>query len=144
MTTAETLPVLEAPARILALMVAANGHIDPRELETLDGLHAFASIGVTRERFVALARECVQEIGTGLAECSWLRERHQSYVDDLLDGVTDPGMRLLLCHLVDSAASADGCVSIDERLVYDHVLARWRISRAMVAEAALNHAPLGS
>lgn len=134
-------PASEAAARVLAVMVAANGHIDARELEALDELEAYARLGVPRERFVGLARECLHEIGSGLGECSWLRARDMAYIDRLLDAVTDAPRRLLLCRLAAAVITADGRVTNDERLVFDHVLARWRISRSMVTEAILHDGP---
>ena len=133
----ETESIVEARARVLALMVAANGRVDPRELQALDELGAFERIGVTRERFVALAEECLQDVGASLAEATWLRARDQAYLDRLLEAVTEPDERLLLCRLAAAVVTADGRVSGDERLVYDHVLARWRVSRVMVTQAIL-------
>lgn len=139
MTDQTTQRASDASARVLALMVAANGHIDPREMETLDELDAFALLGVSRTRFVALARDCLQEVGTRLSECSWLRSQDVEYVDHLLEAVTDPQQRLLLCRLAAAAITADGQVCCGERLVYDHVLARWHIDRGMVTQAILQH-----
>lgn len=130
----ETRLASEAPARILALMVSASGGIDPRELEVLDELDAYKRLGVPRDRFVVLARDCLQNVGTGLAECSWLRARDQAYVEALLDEVTDPQMRRLLCQLAAAVVTADGRVTADERLVYEHVLARWHICQPIAAE----------
>ena len=137
MTGSQPRPAADASARVLALMVAANGHIDPRELQALDELEAFACLGVSRARFVALARDCLQEVGSGLEEYSWLRARDMAYVDQLLDAVPDAQQRLLVCRLAAAAVTADGRVSGGERLLYDHVLARWRINRSMVTEAIL-------
>jgi len=131
-------PGNEAPARVLAMMVAANGRIDPRELGALEELDAYRRIGMPRERFEALARECLAEVGQGLGECSWLRERDQLFIDGLLDAVDDPQQRLLMCQLAAAVMIADGCVSGDERLVYEHALARWHISQAMVTQAILH------
>lgn len=127
----------EARARVLALMVAANGRVDPRELQALEDLGAFDRIGVPRARFEAIAQQCLREVGAGLSECSWLRARDQAYIDRLLDGITGAQERLLLCRLAAAALTADGQVSADERLVYHHVLARWRISQGMVTQAIL-------
>lgn len=129
----------DASARVLAMMVAANGRIDPRELQVLDELAAFERLGVRRERFVALARDCLHELGVGLEECSWLRSRDLAYVDQLLEAVANPQERLLVCRLAAAALTADGHVSSGERLVYDHVLARWHINRSMVTDAILHH-----
>ena len=46
----------EAPARVLALLVAANGHIHTDELTTLERLDGFGRLGVSRARFIDLAR----------------------------------------------------------------------------------------
>lgn len=127
----------DAAARVLALMVAANGHADPRELGALDALDAYARLGVTRAGFLALVQESLQEIGAGLAECSWLCARDQAYVDRLLEAVTDRDERLLVCRLAAAVLTADGQVSADERLVFDHALARWHVSRSMLTEAIL-------
>lgn len=143
-TRHDTRPFSAAAARVLALMVAANGRVDPRELQVLDDLDAFERVGVTRERFVALAEECLQDMGAGLAEATWLRARDQAYLDRLLEAVTDPNERLLLCRLAAAVVTADGRVSGDERLVYDHVLARWRVSRVMVTQAILQRVERGA
>jgi len=134
----ETAQSAEALAGVLAMMVAANGRIDERELHTLDELDAFRRIGVDRERFVEMARTCLQEIGTHLREKSWLRATDVIYLDRLLDEVRDPGQRLLICRLAAAVITADGRVSSDERMVYSHALARWNVSQTMVAHAILH------
>lgn len=131
-------PFSAAAARVLALMVAANGRADPREVQALEQIDAFERLGVPREHFLALVDQCLKEVGHGLAECSWLRVRDQAYVDALLDAVVDPQERLMVCRMATAALTADGQVSPDERLVYDHTLARWHINRSMVTEAILH------
>ena len=116
-----------AAARVLALLVSANGKIDDAELARLESLRAFERLGMARADFVDLARRCLVDVGAGLCERSWLRSSDMHYVDALLDAVPDPAMRLLVCRLSAAAISADGKVSADERLLYGHMLARWRI-----------------
>lgn len=125
----------EAAASVLALIVAANGRIDPRELQTLDELRAFDRLGVGRDRFLELARACLDDVGSTLCECSWLRAPDAAYIDAMLDRVDDPASRMLICRLAEAAITADGSISMDERLVYAHVLGRWRISQSMVMQA---------
>jgi len=136
MTTHDTRPPRTAAAHALAMMVAANGHADPRELQALDELEAFSRLGVPRPVFEALVHECLQ--GVGPATSSWLHARDQAYVDRLLDAVTDPQERLLVCRLGAAVLIADGNLSWDERLVFDHALARWHISRSMLTQAILH------
>ena len=120
------------------MMVAANGRIDERELAMLDQLRAFGRIGVTRDRFVEIARACLADVGCHLCERSWLSVEHMAYIDRLLDAVPDAQARMLVCRLASAVITADGRVTHDERLVYDHALARWRIPASDVTQAILH------
>ena len=132
--------VTEAPAHVLALLVAANGRIDPAELQVLDQLDAFRRVGVKRERFIELAQRCIDDVGYSLCEQSWLRLSDMHYVDALLDAVAEADARLLVCRLAAAAIAADGRITADERLVYSHALTRWRITQASVLSSLRNDA----
>ena len=129
------LAVLEANehmAHALAMVVAADGRIDEREVIVLEQLDAFRRLGVSRERFVDIARSCVVDIGAHLCERSWLCADDLTYIDPLLDAVSDAEDRLLVCRLAAAVVNADEGLTHDERLVYSHALARWRISHSDV------------
>jgi hypothetical protein len=128
----------EASAHVLAVMVAANGHLDDNELAVLDELDAFRRLGVNRQRFVELANVCLSDIGAGLCERSWLSPEDLSYVDRLLDAVASTEQRLLVCRLAAAVITADGRVTHDERLVYTHALTHWRISDERVTQEILH------
>ena len=128
----------EAPASVLALIVAANGRIDPHGMQTLDGLNAFERLGIRRERFLELARGCLDDMDSPSCQRSWRRPPTVAYMDALLNRVDDAAHRMLVCRLAAAVITADGCISIDERLVYSHVLGRWRVSQAMVTQAILH------
>ena len=121
------LPQTEIPAQALAVMVAANGRVDEREMRVLDALDAFGKLGVSRDRFVELARCCAEEIGSGLSGRSWLTSEEVQAIDSVLDAVTDPEQQRLICRLAAAAIAASNGVTHDERLVYHHVLARWHV-----------------
>ena len=127
----------EAPAHAVAMMVAANGRIDDVELRALDELDAYRRLGVTRQRFLDLARQCVRKVGAGLCDREWMRVDDLVYHDALLDAVASEDGRLLVCRLAAAVITADGRITRDERLVYDRMLAHWRISQAMVTRAIL-------
>ena len=128
----------EALAHALGMMVAANGRIDQRELSALDQLDAFRRVGVSRERFVDIARSCVADVGAHLCDRSWLCVDHMTYIDVLLDAVSGAEGRMLVCRLAAAVITADGRVTHDERLIYDHALARWRINQSEVVQAILH------
>lgn len=125
----------DAPARVLALLVAANGHIHAHELTMLERLDAFARLGVSRGRFIELAQRCLDDLCSGLREQSWLRVKELMYINSLLDAVDDEAVRIRVCRLGAAAITADGRVSREERMLYNHALARWRINSQQVSEA---------
>lgn len=134
----ETACPAEAPAGVLAMMVAANGRIDERELRVLDELDAFRRIGVSRDRFVEMATICLKDVGANLCEHSWLSTSDVLYLDRLLAEVRDQNQRLLVCRLAAAVITADGQVTSDEQMIYDHTLARWHVSQTMASHATLN------
>ncbi len=128
----------EVLAHALAMFVAANGRIDDRELGVLDRLDAFQCIGVSRDRFVDIARSCLSDVCAHLSDRSWLGADQTAYIDALLDAIPDTEDRVLLCRLACAVITADGSVTHDERLIYDHTRARWRISPPDVSQSVLH------
>ncbi len=112
----------DAMGAVLALLVVSDAHIHPAEIDTLESLDAFRRIGMPRSRFMALLRDF-----RGAA-------RNQR-VDALLSTVVDPELRLLVARLAAAVVTADGHVDSLERMVYDHMLVRWGLSQARVAQA---------
>lgn len=136
-----TASAAEAAAHAVAVMVAANGRIDEREMRTLAGLDAFRRLGVPRHRLVALACQCLAVLGAQPCDRLWLSAADRAYLDAVFDAVASPEERLLVCRLAAAVVTADGRVTGDERLVYDHALTRWQISPAMVTAAILQDRP---
>jgi hypothetical protein len=128
----------ESSALVLALVAAANGRVDERELEALDRLDAFGRLGVTRHRFVELTRACIETLGVGWRKQLWLRPAQTAYMDTLLDEVGGSADRLLVCRLAAAVLLADGRATHDERIVYDRMLSRWQISQMTVCRTIVN------
>lgn len=130
--------VLAQPAaRLLAIAVAANGRIDPREVAALDQLDAYGLLAVGRNRFLRMAEEAVKEIGTGLSETQMLRLSDRSRLLLLQFAVEDPKQRILVCSLSDAVIHADGEVTPGERQIYDLLIRHWALPPATVAELPL-------
>lgn len=130
----------EAPARALALVLAANGHPGAQEWHALERLGAFHRLGIGSARFRQLLQRCMADIGASLCGRSWLSAEEADYVNAVLDAVARPADRLLVLRLAMAAMAADGRISRDERLVYSHCQARWgvspqRVMQAMVADS---------
>lgn len=127
-----------AAAQVLAMVVAANGRVDPKEVAVLDRLEAFARLGIGRDDFLALARQCIQAMDDGLVDRSWLRPEAMTYLFSAVDAVHDPQQRLLVCRLAAAVMTADGTICPTERQVYRHALVRWQIAEDMVSHAILH------
>ncbi|HET9643128.1 MAG TPA: hypothetical protein VFP68_07195 [Burkholderiaceae bacterium] len=127
----------ESSARALALIVAANGRVDERKLAALDRLDAFRRLGVSRERFVEMARTCLSEIGPQWCKNGWLHPVHAQYIDALLHEVRSPRERLLVCRFAAAVMVADGRITTDERIIFTRALGRWGITQTMVSHAIM-------
>ena len=117
----------DAPARVLALILSADGALHERALDRLEASDAFDRLGVGRARFVELAGDCSGRLAPGLCEHSWLSEADTARVEALLDAVGRPEDRRLVCALAAAALEDAGLVAGGARLVLDHALAHWRI-----------------
>jgi uncharacterized tellurite resistance protein B-like protein len=127
----------ESAARVLALMMVADGHLDESLAERLDQLDAWRRIGVSRSRFMRIARSCHTALGDHLSTGSWMPMDDMHRIDRMLDNVSDPELRLMVCRLAASVITADGRVSDGERMLYDHTLSHWHISHAQVTRAIM-------
>ena len=127
----------EAPARVLALMMAADGLADPQELRALAEEPAFRRLGVSPERFAELAGEYEASVGSQMRAHNYLHLSDIELLDGLLGLVGDAQQRLLVCALAARVITADGSIRDIERMVFDHMLARWGLTRSMVSRAIL-------
>jgi hypothetical protein len=127
----------DSAARVLASLVAAENDGEVSKTQVLDQLDAWRRIGVSRARFMKLVHDCHHRLGERRQESSWMPLSDRLQLDRALDSVEDPELRLMVCRLAASVITADGRVSEAERLLYDHTLARWRISTAQVTQAIL-------
>jgi uncharacterized tellurite resistance protein B-like protein len=128
----------DSAARALALLMAADGRVDEREIDALAGMGAFRRLGVTRERFAGLAREYEQVVGERMRGHTYLHLSDIERLDALLGAVKDPSQRLLVCALAARVITADGQIRDVERMVFDHMLCRWGLTRSMVSRAILD------
>ena len=127
----------EAAARVLALILAADGRADERELKALADDRAFGRLGVSAARFAEMAREYEAVAGAQMRSHNYLHLSDIEHLDALLAQVQDPQQRLLVCALAARVITADGSIRDIERMVFDHMLARWGLTRSMVSRAIL-------
>lgn len=127
----------EALARVLAMMIVTDAELDPRELDMLEELDAFGRIGIEREGFRATAQQYCAELGARMGDRAWLQLSDVMLIDEILRPVQGAAQLLLVARLCAAIITADGRVHDIERLVFDHMLARWGLTRAAVSRAIL-------
>lgn len=125
----------EALARVLAMMIVTDTELDPRELRMLDELDAFDRIGISRSRFLATARAYCADLSRRMGDRPLLHLSDVGLIDEVLQPVKDPAKRLLVARLSAAIITADGRVQDIERVVFDHVLCRWGLTRSDVTRA---------
>lgn len=125
----------EALARVLAMMIVTDTELDPRELHMLDELDAFARIGITRSRFLATARAYCADLRSRMGDRPLLHLSDVGLIDEVLAPVEDPAKRLLVARLSAAIITADGRIEDIERVVFDHLLCRWGLTRGDVTRA---------
>ena len=127
----------DAAAMLLAIVVSANGQVDPREVAELERLGAFERLGISRHDFHGRAEAALEEIGRPLSRTQWLRPSDQSRMLALQQAVHDRALRLLVCRLSAAVITADGRITSGERQVYELLLGQWALTPTMVAHAIM-------
>jgi hypothetical protein len=131
----------QAMARLIALLIVADTRLDPRELAMLDELDAFTRLGLERAEFMRVAGALCDELGERLQQRPWLSLSERLLIEAELQAVRDPAKRLLVARLGAAAITADGRVQDSERVLFDHLLLRWGLTRADVSQAILADRP---
>ncbi len=80
----------QAMSRVIAIMMVTDGAIDEREIAVLDQLNAYATLGLSRQEFMQVARDYCHDL---VCEANaWgdtpLIDPHRT--DHVLSAVTEP------------------------------------------------------
>jgi hypothetical protein len=122
----------QAMSRVLALVLIADTELGPEEVLALDELNVCERLGISRTEFMDIARHFCAQLGQRMGPADTLRLSDPLLVDEVLAGVSHPGLRLLVARLAAGLIVADGRVRAAERRLYLHLLARWGLSERLV------------
>ena len=124
----------EAAARIIALMMLADGHASRSELETLDRFPPEESIGISHETLLGVTRDFCQDIQTAgpsqWCDASCLDEQT---IQSFMAEIDDPRLRQKLLNLCATVVEADHHVSEGESLLLGVAVEYWGMQREMPA-----------
>lgn len=121
-----------AVARTVVLAMMADASMHPRELEALDHVSLFDTLGLSRERFLTIASECFADAMADMRARDRADLIDDALVDRILADVDDPQARALAYRAAVAVLPADGQLNQAELAVLQRMLDHWRLPRATV------------
>lgn len=117
----------QAVAHVVSLAMLADASYHPKELSALDHAHAFERLGLSREEFLAIARDSFTALMTSLRKPGLYGLLTVEELDAALDSVRDGEQRRLALELVMELLPADGLVRPVELALVQRLIERWEI-----------------
>ncbi|MEW9898833.1 hypothetical protein ABWL39_09385 [Chitinivorax sp. PXF-14] len=118
----------KAMARILAMVMVADGHMDERELDLLEQLKLYDILAINRRDFIEVLHDYCEELAESADADGKVHPVDRARIDALLDTVEEPKKRLLLCAMVLDMSKADAEFSEIEMAILTHMLDRWHLT----------------
>jgi uncharacterized tellurite resistance protein B-like protein len=123
----------QAVARILSLVLVADGNVSKTELEVIEQVGAYERVGLERHVMQTVLQTFCEDL---------LQARHPHWANacqvdpltlgDLLAEIEDPALRLTVLRLCIAVAAADDHVSDGEFVVLVSAAAQWGLHHEML------------
>jgi len=118
----------EAAARIVALVLIADGGMCRTELDLLKQLGAERELGLETQLLPHIVHTlCEELLHAGCAPGSLLDKMDESTLASLMAEVSDPRLRRTVLRLSLAAASADGQLADGESIVVEAARVHWQL-----------------
>lgn len=118
----------EAIARILAMFMITDGNMDPREIETLESLHVYEIIGLSRKAFIDVLVKYCDDLTDDADGEGTIHLLSAQRINEVLDIITDRKKKLLCCALALDICKSDTTISEPEMILLRHMMQHWRIT----------------
>ena len=126
----------EAAARIVALVLIADGHVCRSEIDALDRLHVERELGLAPGGFAQLIHTLCEDLLAGAyTSGSMMGDIDESTLACLLAEVDAPALQHRVLQLARAAAAADRHLADAETVVLAAARRHWRIADGDGAEA---------
>jgi hypothetical protein len=127
----------EAAARIVALVLIADGNVCRSEIETLHRLHVERELGLAPGSFAQVVQTLCEDLLLGAyGSGTMMGSIDPSTLDSLLAEVDAPALRSSVLRLASAAAAADQHLADAEALVVAAAREQWRIGESDVPGSA--------
>lgn len=129
----------QAAARIVALTVAADGHIGDAEIEWLDRLVVHEQLGLARhELHAVLDTFCVDLLSSGKLQWADACPVDERTLADLMGEIQEPAPRLRLLRLCVELAEVDARANEGESMVLVAAVEHWGLHHEMFRPSSRN------
>ncbi|WP_269532202.1 hypothetical protein [Chitinimonas sp. BJYL2] len=118
----------EAMSRLLVMLMMSDGNLDPREIDSLETLHMYEAIGISRQKFIEVLHTYCNDLSDEADEEGRIHLVDKQRIDDMLDSITEPKKQLLVATLALDMAKSDRTISEPELAIYKHMLERWHLT----------------
>lgn len=126
----------EAAARILALLLIADGNVCQSELRRLESLGAARAIGLEPDGLLRIVQTLCEDLMAASAGGEWLTAPpDDATLAALFDEIDAPALRRTVLDLAEATAEADRHVAVGESHLLDSLRRHWRSAKP-VDEAA--------
>lgn len=123
----------QAVARILALILVADGNVSKVELDVIEQVGAYAQVGLNRDTMETVLQNFCEDLQQA-QDAHWSNacQMDPTTLDDLLGEIEDPALRVSLLRLCIAIAAADDHVADGELFVIVSAAAQWGLNHEML------------
>ena len=127
----------EAAARLVALVLIADGHVCQSELDALDRFGAARELGLQPDAMPRIVQTLCEDLLLGAyASGSLLANVDDGALASLMAEVTEPALRVKVLRLANVVANADRHRAEGEALVLEAASRHWCMAEAAALEQA--------
>lgn len=123
----------QAVARILSLILMADGNVSKAELDVIEKVGGFEQVGLERDMMETVLQNFCEDLQQA-QDAHWSNacQMDAGTLDDLLADIKDPALRLTVLRLCISVAAADDLVADGELFVIVSAAAQWGLNHEML------------
>lgn len=128
----------EAVSRLVAMAIMTDARVDDRELDALDRMNFYGSVGINKWTFGDVLADFCDDLVRLADRRGRIRLLDQRRIDQLLEEVDDPVLRATTVALITNILRSDGRVARTEAAFLNYLLERWGFSPEPVPSVKLH------
>ena len=126
----------QAAARIIAVTLMSDGHVSKTELDLLEQIGVYGTLGIDKVQMLAVIQEfCNDLLQGGHPHWAGTCQIEPDTLAQLMAEVADPALRLQVLRLCVAVAEGDGHVADGESAVLISAVEQWSLHHQMLQPA---------